>query len=91
MLLMQDQSHCTLTGFNTIDNQNKPLVFKELKKLWEKDDPSLPWNIGDYNESNTLLLDDSPYKGLKNPVSLIKFNLLFFCYILVTQYCNCHT
>ncbi|KAL8111135.1 hypothetical protein AgCh_026756 [Apium graveolens] len=62
-----DQSHCTLTGFNTIDNKNKPLVLKELKKLWEKDDPSLPWNLGDYNESNTLLLDDSPYKGLKNP------------------------
>lgn len=62
-----DQSHCTRTGFNTIDNQNKPLVLKELNKLWEKDDPSLPWNIGDYNESNTLLLDDSPYKGLKNP------------------------
>lgn len=78
-LLVQDQSHCTLTGFNTIDNRKKPLVLKELKKLWEKDDSSLPWNIGDYNESNTLLLDDSPYKGLKNPVSfhLIKFIVLF--------------
>lgn len=66
---MQDQSHCTPTGFNTIDNQRKPLVLKELKKFWGKDYPSLPWNIGDYDESNTLLLDDSPYKGLRNPVS----------------------
>lgn len=90
---MQDQSHCTRTGFNTIDNQNKPLVLKELNKLWEKDDPSLPWNIGDYNESNTLLLDDSPYKGLKNPVSLSNSFFLFFRYILVTlaQYRSCHT
>nr|XP_017255350.1 PREDICTED: uncharacterized protein LOC108225058 [Daucus carota subsp. sativus] len=62
-----DQSHCTPTGFNTIDNQRKPLVLKELKKFWGKDYPSLPWNIGDYDESNTLLLDDSPYKGLRNP------------------------
>lgn len=75
---MQDQSHCTFTGFNTIDNQNKPLLLKELKKLWEKDDPSLPWSIGDYNETNTLLLDDSPYKGLKNPVSFIKFSYCSF-------------
>ncbi|GAB2213085.1 hypothetical protein Droror1_Dr00021103, partial [Drosera rotundifolia] len=26
-----------------------------------------PWEKGDYDESNTLLLDDSPYKALLNP------------------------
>ncbi|KAF7116616.1 hypothetical protein RHSIM_RhsimUnG0020400 [Rhododendron simsii] len=62
-----DQSHCTDTGYNTLQNKDKPLVLKELRKLWEKQEPDLPWNRGDYNTSNTLLLDDSPYKALCNP------------------------
>lgn len=66
---MQDQSHCTMTGFKTIENRSKPLVLKELKKLWEKLEPGLPWEMGDYDQTNTLLLDDSPYKALRNPVS----------------------
>lgn len=65
---IQDQSHCTETGFNTVENRDKPLLLKELKKLWEKHEVNLPWEKGDYNESNTLLLDDSPYKALRNPV-----------------------
>lgn len=73
---LQDQSHCTETGFNTIDNSDKPLVLKELKKLWEKEDPNLPWDKGVYDKSNTLLLDDSPYKALRNPVSYFFFLLL---------------
>lgn len=66
---MQDQSHCTTTRFNTIENDKKPLVLKELEKIWENLEPNLPWKKGDYNASNTLLLDDSPYKALRNPVS----------------------
>jgi hypothetical protein len=66
---LQDQSQCTSTGFNTIENKEKPLVLKELRKLWEKLEPNLPWERGEYNEANTLLLDDSPYKALVNPVS----------------------
>ncbi|KAI7748674.1 hypothetical protein M8C21_020260, partial [Ambrosia artemisiifolia] len=67
LLFCWDQSHCTETGFNTIENTGKPLLLKELKKLWEKQDPNLPWDRGAYDESNTLLLDDSPYKALRNP------------------------
>ncbi|GFS40335.1 haloacid dehalogenase-like hydrolase (HAD) superfamily protein [Actinidia rufa] len=55
------------TGFNTVENREKPLLLKELNKIWEKHDPDLPWEAGDYNKSNTLLLDDSPYKALRNP------------------------
>lgn len=66
---VQDASHCSTTGLNTIENYRKPLVLKELKKLWEKLEPGLPWEKGEYNETNTLLLDDSPYKALCNPVS----------------------
>lgn len=62
-----DQAHCTETGYKTIENRDKPLVLKELKKLWEKQEPGLPWDKGFYNETNTVLLDDSPYKALRNP------------------------
>ncbi|XP_062116739.1 uncharacterized protein LOC133830710 isoform X2 [Humulus lupulus] len=67
LLFCWDQSHCSATGTNTLENNNKPLVFKELRKLWEKLEPNLPWEIGEYDETNTLLLDDSPYKALRNP------------------------
>ena len=68
-VLVQDQSHCTSTGLNTLENQSKPLVLKELRKVWEKVEPDLPFEKGEYDETNTLLLDDSPYKALRNPVS----------------------
>ncbi|XP_051141378.1 uncharacterized protein LOC127258545 [Andrographis paniculata] len=63
-----DMYHSTQTGYNTLENRHKPLVCKELSKIWENEDPTLPWKKGDYNESNTLLLDDSPYKALLNPL-----------------------
>ncbi|KAL0357349.1 UNVERIFIED_CONTAM: hypothetical protein Scaly_1420600 [Sesamum calycinum] len=67
LLFCWDQSHCTDTGFTTIEKRHKPLLLKKLKKLWDKCDPDLPWERGVYNESNTLLLDDTPYKALSNP------------------------
>ncbi|MCL7037224.1 hypothetical protein MKW94_026640 [Papaver nudicaule] len=67
LLFCWDQYHCTDTGYSTLENRQKPLVLKELKKLWNKHDRNLPWEKGTYNESNTVLLDDSPYKALRNP------------------------
>ncbi|OVA15087.1 NLI interacting factor [Macleaya cordata] len=67
LLFCWDQAHCTETGVGTLENRQKPLVLKELKKLWNKHEHSLPWEKGTYDESNTLLLDDSPYKALRNP------------------------
>ncbi|XP_020269193.1 uncharacterized protein LOC109844534 [Asparagus officinalis] len=67
LLFCWDQSHCTYTGFKTRENVHKPLVLKELKKLWLKEESDLPWEKGDYSPSNTLLVDDSPYKALCNP------------------------
>ncbi|KAJ1382324.1 HAD-like superfamily [Sesbania bispinosa] len=67
LLFCWDLSHCTETSFKTLENKHKSLVFKDLSKLWEKQDPNLPWEKGYYNESNTLMLDDSPYKALLNP------------------------
>ncbi|KAL2462005.1 Haloacid dehalogenase-like hydrolase (HAD) superfamily protein [Abeliophyllum distichum] len=67
LLFCWDQSHCTYAGFNTVENREKPLLLKKLKRLWEKREPDLPWERGEYNESNTLLLDDSPCKAICNP------------------------
>nr|CAB3451709.1 unnamed protein product [Digitaria exilis] len=39
----------------------------ELKKLWNKEASGLPWQQGEFSPSNTLLVDDSPYKALRNP------------------------
>ncbi|KAK9116023.1 hypothetical protein Sjap_014970 [Stephania japonica] len=74
-----DQSHCTRTGYTTLENSSKPLVLKELRKLWDKHDPNLPWELGEYNQSNTLLLDDSPYKALRNPPNTAVFPAPFTC------------
>ncbi|XP_058728611.1 uncharacterized FCP1 homology domain-containing protein C1271.03c-like [Vicia villosa] len=62
-----DLSHCTETSFKTLENKHKQLVFKDLRKIWDNYDPNVSWEKGYYNESNTLLLDDSPYKALLNP------------------------
>ncbi|RLN27929.1 uncharacterized protein C2845_PM05G04620 [Panicum miliaceum] len=63
----EDMSKCTVTMHKTLENRDKPLVLKEMRKLWQKEDPDLPWEEGDYSPSNTLLVDDSPYKALRNP------------------------
>ncbi|KAJ1293547.1 hypothetical protein BS78_01G076600 [Paspalum vaginatum] len=62
-----DMSKCTFTGHKTLENMHKPLMLKELRKLWNKEELDLPWEQGDYSPSNTLLVDDSPYKALRNP------------------------
>ncbi|XP_058105860.1 uncharacterized protein LOC131249236 isoform X2 [Magnolia sinica] len=61
------QSDSSDTGFKTLENDAKPLFLKELKKLWENENGSLPWSKGQFSSSNTLLIDDAPYTALKNP------------------------
>ncbi|KAL3838212.1 hypothetical protein ACJIZ3_022803 [Penstemon smallii] len=73
LLFCWDMSYCTQTGFKTLDQRHKPLVCKVLQKIWDADFPNLPWKKGDYNETNTLLLDDSPYKALLNPLHTAVF------------------
>ncbi|KAL7101049.1 hypothetical protein ACP275_08G032100 [Erythranthe tilingii] len=68
LLFCWDMDHSTQTGFKTLENIHKPLVCKELRRIWENDDSDVRWKKGDYDESNTLLLDDSPYKALLNPL-----------------------
>lgn len=70
LIFSWDKSYCTKTGFMTPENKYKQLVCKELKKVWGNEFilDGEPWLFnGYYNESNTLLVDDSPYKSLLNP------------------------
>nr|GEZ88818.1 hypothetical protein [Tanacetum cinerariifolium] len=65
LLFIWDASHCRNSGMRTLEDRYKCIVFKELRKIWEKNGSA--WVKGTFNESNTLLLDDSPYKALLNP------------------------
>ncbi|CAN8265874.1 unnamed protein product [Cochlearia groenlandica] len=67
LLFCWDMSYCATTTVGSLENRHKFVVFKDLNKLWEKHEPKLPWKLGAYNETNTVLLDDSPYKALLNP------------------------
>ncbi|KAF9607020.1 hypothetical protein IFM89_030762 [Coptis chinensis] len=80
LLFCWDQSHCSTTGFYTVKNNAKPLMLKELVKLWDKVDQNLPWEKREYNELNSLLVDDSPYKALLNPAHTAIFpTSYYFC------------
>ncbi|CAA7041956.1 unnamed protein product [Microthlaspi erraticum] len=59
LLFCWDMSHCARTNSGCLENQNKVIVFKELSIIWKR--------YGDFDETNTVLLDDSPYKALLNP------------------------
>ncbi|KAK1423357.1 hypothetical protein QVD17_18656 [Tagetes erecta] len=66
LIFLWDLSHCTRSSFRCLENQHKIIVFKKLRKIWEGNSRLASEN-GYYDESNTLLLDDSPYKALLNP------------------------
>ncbi|KAK1310182.1 hypothetical protein QJS10_CPA08g00538 [Acorus calamus] len=67
ILFIWDQNDCTDTRLKTLENRNKPLFVKELKKIWDSKFSGLPWSKGRFSSSNVLLIDDSPYKALLNP------------------------
>uniref|UniRef100_A0A3B6KPI5 FCP1 homology domain-containing protein n=1 Tax=Triticum aestivum TaxID=4565 RepID=A0A3B6KPI5_WHEAT len=88
LLFSWARDKCTMTGRNTLENVHKPIVLKELKKLWNKEEPGLPWKEGEFSPSNTLLVDDSPYKALRNPVFSQLFSytsVLFNCFISIFE------
>ncbi|KAE8098462.1 hypothetical protein FH972_016523 [Carpinus fangiana] len=60
LLFAWDQEQCTDSGFKALENKRKPIFLKELKKLHNR-------RI-QYSASNTLLIDDNPYKALLNPI-----------------------
>ena len=58
--LVYNQSSCSKVG-RFLDG-TKPVHLKKIRKIWQA------WI--EYNESNTLLIDDSPYKALCNPICI---------------------
>lgn len=63
VLFAWDQNECTNTGISSLEKKEKPIFFKELKKVWDRN-----WSHTDgFSASNTLLIDDTPYKALLNP------------------------
>lgn len=56
-IIQQDQHQCTDSGLKSLEKKRKPLFFKQLKKVWDHFE-------GKYSESDTLLIDDQPYKAL---------------------------
>ncbi|CAI9263047.1 unnamed protein product [Lactuca saligna] len=77
LLFIWDNSFCTNTGMKTLEDKYKPMVFKDLRKIWLKNGLGNSWMEGTFNESNTLLLDDSPYKALLNPKNTAIFPLSY--------------
>lgn len=65
--LGQDYDNCT--NAKSFPHSSKPVLLKKIRKVWQA--------YPEYDESNTLLIDDSPYKALCNPVCI---NSLFWIY-----------
>ena len=60
-LFVMHQGDCTNTGLRNPGKKASPLFLKELAKVWCR------FPQGLFNETNTLLIDDTPYKALWNP------------------------
>ncbi|KAL8231462.1 hypothetical protein R6Q57_001240 [Mikania cordata] len=67
LIFTWDGSKCTNSGVKTLEVKHKCVVAKDLRKVWYIDGFCNRWVKGTFHESNTLLVDDSPYKGLLNP------------------------
>lgn len=67
LLFSFDQSICITTNFKTLENTTKPLFLKDLRTVWNRFGTCLSCGKRKYDETNTLLVDDSPDKALCNP------------------------
>ncbi|XP_023640770.1 uncharacterized protein LOC17888339 [Capsella rubella] len=59
LLFVWDQKECTNSGFKTLENSEKPIFFKDLSKVFQC--------FNGFSSSNTIFIDDEPYKALLNP------------------------
>ncbi|KAI9153307.1 hypothetical protein LWI28_009254 [Acer negundo] len=73
VLFAWDQNQCTDSGFKTLENEFKPIFFKELEKIWDNKYYNLPSPVEQYSSKNTLLIDTNPYKALLNPPNTAVF------------------
>ncbi|XP_018479915.1 uncharacterized protein LOC108850973 [Raphanus sativus] len=54
-----DQKHSTNSGFKTLKNSDEQMFFKDLSKVFQK--------FKEFSASNTILIDNEPFKALINP------------------------
>ncbi|CAL9235765.1 unnamed protein product [Arabidopsis halleri] len=59
LLFVWDQEECTDSGFKTLENRYKPLFFKDFSKVFQC--------FKGFSASNSIFIDDEPYKALRNP------------------------
>ncbi|KAG7541424.1 HAD-like superfamily [Arabidopsis thaliana x Arabidopsis arenosa] len=67
LLFCFDQNKCTTTKFKTQEKNDKPLFLKDLRTVWDQFGTCTSCGKRKYDETNTLLVDDSPDKALCNP------------------------
>jgi len=62
------QERCLNVGVAPSDSPegttSRPIFLKELQKVWSLKKKT---GLARFNETNTLLIDDSPYKAIRNP------------------------
>jgi len=58
------QERCSNIGVAPSSSQNRPMFLKELQHVWKLKKKT---GLSRFNVSNTLLIDDSPYKAIRNP------------------------
>ncbi|XP_027182077.1 uncharacterized protein LOC113780478 [Coffea eugenioides] len=78
LLFVWDQSRCTMTQTRLRENPDKTVMFKDLKRVWGE--------YKSYNSSNTILVDDSPYKSVLNSPYNAIFPTSYTCYTVEDNY-----
>ncbi|KAK7311222.1 hypothetical protein RJT34_09225 [Clitoria ternatea] len=63
--MKEGRERCTASGYKSSENDYMHLVFKELSKVWEHIKKE---GKGTYSASNSLMIDNKPYRTLLNPV-----------------------
>ena len=66
---IMDQKHCSHTGLTHPDKPGKPLMLKSLSLVWDHPAVRAAAAVAGvrFDATNTVLLDDSPYKTARNP------------------------
>ncbi|CDP08748.1 unnamed protein product [Coffea canephora] len=78
LLFVWDQSRCTMTQTSLGENPDKKVMFKDLQHVWGE--------YKSYNSSNTILVDDSPYKSFLNSPYNAIFPTSYTCYTVEDNY-----
>lgn len=62
------QERCSNIGIpvESATKRKHPMFLKELKNVWSQKKKT---GLARFNQSNTLLIDDSPYKAIRNPAN----------------------